>query len=105
MTRSRAIAAKCRECLHDQSAAGTWREQIAACACTLCPLWAYRPLPRTPPACIASKNPADLPQGFRGLSHDEAIGLVRASGARVEAHRGAYTQRPCPAPLSLEVVP
>lgn len=42
-----AIDAKCKSCVYDQqSGLGTWREQVAACSCTGCPLYAVRPLPR-----------------------------------------------------------
>lgn len=96
MTRSQAIAAKCRECIHDPMAAGTWREQVAVCGCTDCPLWGYRPLPRNAPPWMASRDPGDLPAGFAGLGHDDAIGAMRenfdakADSAHVELHH-----RPC----------
>lgn len=79
MTRSQAIGAKCRECIHDPHAAGTWRVQVAACGCVDCPLWGYRPLPRNAPAWIASRSPDDLPDGFASLPHDEAIATLRGN--------------------------
>lgn len=94
MTRSQAIAAKCRECIHDPAAAGTWREQVAICGCADCPLWRYRPLPRSAPPWMASRDPSDLPAGFSGLGHDGAIATLRgnidakADSARVGLHRG-----------------
>lgn len=39
-----AVNAKCRECICDPLAGGTWREQVEACSCTRCPLWAHRPV-------------------------------------------------------------
>ena len=48
-SRVEAIAAKCRDCIHDPLSAGTWREQVAACASGNCPLFDVRPVPR---ACI-----------------------------------------------------
>ena len=33
-----ALNAKCRDCAHDPAAPGTWREQVAQCACPSCPL-------------------------------------------------------------------
>lgn len=79
MTRSQAIAAYCRECIYDPQAAGTWREQVAACACTDCPLWRYRPLPRNARPWIASRSPDALPDGFASLPHDEAIATLRGN--------------------------
>lgn len=49
MSLRRAINAKCRDCIHDpQAGQGTWRQQVAACTCTSCPLWPVRPLPYPP---------------------------------------------------------
>lgn len=79
MTRGQAIAAKCRECMHDPAAVGTWREQVATCHCVDCPLWGYRPLPRSAPPWIASRNVGNLPDGFADLHHDDAIRQVRAN--------------------------
>lgn len=46
MTRSKAIAAKCRDCIYDPKAVGlgTWRQQTEACTSRSCALWAFRPL-------------------------------------------------------------
>jgi len=96
MTRGEAIAAKCRECVADDQAAGTWREQVSACSCIGCPLWRYRPPPRSAPAWLVSHRADDLPGGFASLSHDDAIVEVRretdakASGAPVRPQN-----RPC----------
>lgn len=40
----RAVDAKCRECIYDPGAAGTWRQQVTACTSPGCPLYAVRPL-------------------------------------------------------------
>lgn len=94
MTRAKAIADNCRECIHDRMAAGTWREQVALCGCTDCPLWVYRPLPTNAPPWIASRDPGTLPPGFVGMDHDDAIASLRgnvaanANGCAVQAIRG-----------------
>jgi len=77
MTRAQAIAAKCRECIHDPRASGTWREQVATCHCTDCPLWRFRPLPSNAPEWIASRDPGSLPDGFASIDHDAAIRCLR----------------------------
>lgn len=40
-----AINAKCRECIYDPVAAGTWRAQVAECTSSTCPLFEVRPRP------------------------------------------------------------
>lgn len=84
-TRAQAIAAYCRECIHDPGAAGTWREQVAVCGCSDCPLWTFRPLPGNAPRWIASRALDDLPDGFGCLYHDDAIATLRGNiDARVD---------------------
>ena len=44
----RAIADMCRECIYDPVGGfGTWREQVHACTSKTCPLYPYRPVPRS----------------------------------------------------------
>ena len=87
-TRSAAIAAKCKDCIHDPAASGNWKEQASACPCIDCPLWRFRPVSRTAPAWIKSHDPADLPDGWTSLHHDEAIRCLRAT-SRDNAEREA----------------
>lgn len=46
-SRAQAINAKCRECIHDPAAKGTWREQVGACVSSNCALHPFRPMPRS----------------------------------------------------------
>ena len=39
-----AIADKCKDCIYDPLAGGTWRSQVEACRSTKCPLWLVRPI-------------------------------------------------------------
>lgn len=39
-----AIAAKCKDCIYDPLAGGTWRQQTEECNIQDCPLWEFRPL-------------------------------------------------------------
>ena len=41
----KAIDAKCRECIYDPIAAGTWRQQVEECTSKACPLYLCRPRP------------------------------------------------------------
>jgi len=43
MSLRRAINDKCRDCIYDPLAGGTWRKQVEECKCTRCPLWPVRP--------------------------------------------------------------
>ena len=44
MSLRKAINAKCKDCTYDpKSHGGTWRQQVEACAVTLCPLHPVRP--------------------------------------------------------------
>jgi hypothetical protein len=38
-----AITAKCKECIYDEYARGTWRKQIEDCTSVNCPLHPVRP--------------------------------------------------------------
>ena len=44
MSRTKAINEKCKDCIYDQKAPGTWREQVEACTTRSCALWPYRPI-------------------------------------------------------------
>ena len=48
MTRAKAIAAKCKECIYDELDQGTWRQQVKACDIESCALHPYRPMPYKP---------------------------------------------------------
>lgn len=37
------IDAKCKECLWDASAEGTWRQQVENCSSYTCPIYPVRP--------------------------------------------------------------
>lgn len=40
-----AINAMCKQCIYDPLSRGTWREQVAGCSSSSCPLHALRPGP------------------------------------------------------------
>ena len=48
MTRAKASAAKCKECIYDELDEGTWRQQVKACDIESCVLHPYRPMPYKP---------------------------------------------------------
>ena len=54
------INAKCRECVYDAKAAGTWREQVAQCSVIRCALWPMRPAPSGGPFADPPRNPATV---------------------------------------------
>lgn len=47
VSRTAAIAEKCKDCIYDPGARGAWREQVAACENGGCALHCVRPVPRT----------------------------------------------------------
>ena len=47
MTRQQAINAKCKDCIYDDLADGTWRMQVQECQLTACALHPYRPKSRS----------------------------------------------------------
>jgi hypothetical protein len=88
-TRGHAIAAYCRECIHDTQALGTWREQVAACPCTDCLMWRFRPVQdaRSAPDWIKARDPDELPEGFPGMDQGEAVRTMRAHVAAKASRR------------------
>ena len=57
-----AIDAKCRDCIYDPLAGGTWRAQVEACTATDCGLFPYRPRSRagkTARARVEGRSPED----------------------------------------------
>ena len=43
MSRQKAINDKCKDCIYDPLAGGTWRQQVESCEIMDCPLWVFRP--------------------------------------------------------------
>ena len=46
MSLRKAINDKCRDCIYDPLAGGTWLKQVELCVCTDCPLYPVRPITR-----------------------------------------------------------
>lgn len=46
MSMRKAINDKCKDCIYDPLAGGTWRQQVENCIADTCPLYPYRPLSR-----------------------------------------------------------
>jgi hypothetical protein len=62
-TPKRAIKAKCKDCIYDPLAGGTWLQQIEGCVVMACPLWPIRPL--TEATRKAGKPKGEIPKGLR----------------------------------------
>ena len=63
MSYRQAINDKCKSCIYDDVAPGTWRQQVTLCAVGDCPLWPYRPQTK-------AKIPASVLQ-FYGIDPDD----------------------------------
>ena len=75
MTRQKAIDAKCQDCIYDEYADGTWRQQVEACELTDCALYPYRPKSRSKMPDMADSAPVE--------PHYEGISVQVRQGARV----------------------
>ena len=42
----KAVRAKCKDCIYDPLAGGTWLKQVENCNVYYCPLWVVRPITR-----------------------------------------------------------
>lgn len=73
-SRAAAITAHCRACIVDPIAAGTWREQVAACPSAGCALFPFRPVPRH---CVSN-----------GRHDRKAIATIRAKLDAAQRNKG-----------------
>ncbi len=73
MSRAAAINAKCRDCIYDDCAPGTWREQVAQCSAIGCALWPYRPEPSGGPFANPPRDPATVTREWLVKPIGEAI--------------------------------
>jgi len=44
MSMRKAVNDKCKECIYDPKAGGTWKSQTESCPSTTCPIHPYRPV-------------------------------------------------------------
>lgn len=64
------INAKCKECIYDPCAQGSWRQQVKECTSYDCPLYPVRPLPiakkssdlRPKPDQLTTTEPTPVPR-------------------------------------------
>jgi hypothetical protein len=88
----KAIDAKCRDCIYDEAAPGSWRAQVAQCSGLSCPLWPYRSAPRSGPFADPPRDPEGVPQewlkagvgsAFSALLRTERQKQVPGTGGQV----------------------
>lgn len=60
MSIRKAINEKCKDCIYDSLAGGTWREQVGNCLDTTCALHPYRPLSENQKAPTNREQPEHL---------------------------------------------
>lgn len=81
----KAVNAKCKCCIYDDLAAGTWLQQVTFCSVDLCPLYEVRPKTRSPiPESVLSYYGIDL-------GHSQAI-----EGESVPAGTSINSEGPVP---------
>lgn len=80
-----ALNAKCRDCIYDPKAGGTWREQTAACPASSCPLWPYRPAATSGPLANPPRDPAAVTPGWRAA----LVGCLKTGNPSPEVSLGA----------------
>lgn len=76
-----AIDAKCKACGGTEGGERRWREYVAACPITDCALWIVRPMPDRCPAWLASRDPDQLPPGWRAAPMIQALAAIRGTDA------------------------
>jgi len=107
MTRQAAIKDYCRSCICDEENGGRWTEQTALCSTIECPLWRFRPVPRTAANWVKARDPEQLPADWNPLDHAKAVhclyedidASVRkgpVSGSPPTAQAGGATTLPTP---------
>lgn len=87
LSRAAAINSKCRDCIHDDHAPGSWRAQVAQCAAVGCPLWPWRPAPRSGPFASPPRDPENVTPEWRRASVGSAF------SALAEGHAGDCAPR------------
>ena len=73
MSMRKAINDKCKDCIYDPLAGGTWREQVAQCSCVLCPLWELRPGPESGPFANPPRDRGAVTQEWLSAPVGQAI--------------------------------
>ena len=68
-----AVDRKCRDCIYDRAAPGTWREQVAQCSANRCPLWAVRPAPSGGPFANPPRDCATVTREWLAKPIGEAL--------------------------------
>jgi hypothetical protein len=68
-----AINGKCRDCIYDAAAPGSWRAQVAQCSAKACPLWPVRPAPSAGPFAAPPRDPATVSREWLAKPVGEAV--------------------------------
>lgn len=82
MSLRKAIDEKCRDCIYDKGAPGTWRQQVAACAITTCSLHEYRPMMLPAKKAISETKGGGVATTVAGIRR--LVGKVTKSGRKTD---------------------
>jgi hypothetical protein len=92
-----AINGKCRDCIYDPKAGGTWLAQVACCSAVSCPLWPVRPAPA---GVSVPRDPETVPAPWARMSHAQAIASLRPGTAVTAEIRPDSGLSPADAPVA-----
>ncbi len=76
MSMRKAIDDKCRSCIYDDCAPGTWRKQVELCTITECGLYPYRPITeqsRSENASKLGRKKTPQPVWLRKVKQDQTV--------------------------------
>jgi hypothetical protein len=71
MSLRKAADQNCKNCVYDDLAAGTWRQQVTLCSVKNCALWPHRPKTTNPIPCSVLSY-----YGVKNEEYQELMGLV-----------------------------
>lgn len=79
MSLRKAINGKCKDCIYDPLAGGTWLAQVAQCSCIDCPLWPVRPAPKDGSFSNPPRDRARVPSEWLAKPNGEAKSALSQS--------------------------
>ncbi len=89
----KAIKAKCKDCIYNPLAGGTWLMQIENCPATDCPLWNFRPLTKVTKDLIKENERRNDPEKQKLYEKRSKLAKERFAKQILDEHRLAVAKR------------